>query len=74
MANKDECMSCENLIVTRRMTNVMRKDGRREIAASFSCYAKNMPLPTLTKYDAPGCRCYKPGENRTEWYEEVDKA
>lgn len=67
MANRDECKACKNFVITRREINVMREDGRREIAASYSCFAKKRPIPTLTKYDMPGCPYYSAGDNRVEW-------
>ena len=70
MANRDECMACGNLVVTRRITNVMRKDGKRETAASYSCFAWKCPIPTLTRYDIPGCQYYSAGDNRFEWLED----
>lgn len=69
MANRDECMACANLIVTRRATNVLRADGKYENAASYSCYARKCPLPTITQYDLPGCAYFRKGEKRVEWYE-----
>lgn len=67
MANKDECKACKNFVITRRITNVMRKDGKRETAASYSCFARKCPMPTLTRYDIPGCPYYSAGDNRLSY-------
>ena len=58
MANKDECLQCGNLIRDCRVLPIKRKDGGYETAVSYSCGALKLPLPTLTKYDPPGCRWF----------------
>lgn len=58
MANKQECLSCENLHRDIKQINVKRSDGRYETACAYSCVALHLPLPTLSNYDAPGCRWY----------------
>ena len=58
MANKEECFSCAYLVRELRMIipPLKRKDGHYETAVAFSCAARKMPLPTITRYDLPGCR------------------
>ena len=70
MANKDECMTCRNLVAVRRKLSIKRKDGQNEIATAYNCQARNMPLPTITKYDIPGCPYYSAGDTQIVWNEQ----
>ena len=63
MANKKECLSCNNLVREIKQLSIKRKDGGYETACAYSCKARKMPLPTLSKHDADGCVFYDKRDN-----------
>ena len=74
MANRDECFSCEHLVKHCIKTDVKRDDGSYETAAWFSCARRKQPLPTITKYDLPGCCYYTSGQRQVVWEQLEDNA
>lgn len=66
MANL-ECYTCKNLVAIRSQTNVKRSDGTLETATAFGCKARNVPLPTITRYDLAECPFYEAGARQERW-------
>lgn len=66
MANL-ECLGCRNLMAFRMQTSVKRSDGAYEIATAYGCSARNIPLPTISRYDAAGCPFYEAGTRQERW-------
>lgn len=63
-----ECYQCKYLVAARTKLNIKRADGECEIATAFGCSKRNMPLPSISRYDAE-CTYFSAGPMRERWRE-----